>query len=338
MPSPPQPIEQLPRRPGSPPKSERLSLPNWPVSAIAHRERRAPPTERRRGGPTDGHGADRNRCADVGIGGVRHGRHQGGVPGPLGRTLVSLPSARARSGARPEEAPPLPRVTWPTHVRRDPNRGQAGTGGRGPDADASSCWAAPPAARSPSSRCCVVDGETVLATPDQLAGATRGRPRAGRGGRAQDPGHDLQEQDQPAPSLGPPPALLDGRDHRHLGRRRRPPPSARRAPEHRSDPVSKTKGGGSTRNGRDSNAQRLGVKTFDGTAVGGRIDPRAPARHPHPPGPQRRAGRGRHAVRARVGHGQVRLSAGAASWSTSFPTSNAASLSWSFGGHAAAGS
>lgn len=31
--------------------------------------------------------------------------------------------------------------------------------------------------------------------------------------------------------------------------------------------MSKTKGGGSTRNGRDSNAQRLGVKAFDGTAV-----------------------------------------------------------------------
>ncbi len=31
--------------------------------------------------------------------------------------------------------------------------------------------------------------------------------------------------------------------------------------------MSKTKGGGSTRNGRDSNAQRPGVKTFDGTAV-----------------------------------------------------------------------
>jgi large subunit ribosomal protein L27 len=31
--------------------------------------------------------------------------------------------------------------------------------------------------------------------------------------------------------------------------------------------VSKTKGGGSTRNGRDSNAQRLGVKVFDGTVV-----------------------------------------------------------------------
>ena len=31
--------------------------------------------------------------------------------------------------------------------------------------------------------------------------------------------------------------------------------------------MSKTKGGGSTRNGRYSNAQRLGVKAFGGTAV-----------------------------------------------------------------------
>jgi large subunit ribosomal protein L27 len=31
--------------------------------------------------------------------------------------------------------------------------------------------------------------------------------------------------------------------------------------------VSKTKGGGSTRNGRDSAAQRLGVKVFDGGRV-----------------------------------------------------------------------
>ena len=31
--------------------------------------------------------------------------------------------------------------------------------------------------------------------------------------------------------------------------------------------MSKTKGGGSTRNGRDSNAQRLGVKVFDGTRI-----------------------------------------------------------------------
>ncbi len=31
--------------------------------------------------------------------------------------------------------------------------------------------------------------------------------------------------------------------------------------------MSKTKGGGSTRNGRDSNAQRLGVKVYDGGRV-----------------------------------------------------------------------
>ena len=31
--------------------------------------------------------------------------------------------------------------------------------------------------------------------------------------------------------------------------------------------MSKTKGGGSTRNGRDSNAQRLGVKAFGGQQV-----------------------------------------------------------------------
>jgi large subunit ribosomal protein L27 len=31
--------------------------------------------------------------------------------------------------------------------------------------------------------------------------------------------------------------------------------------------MSKTKGGGSTRNGRDSTAQRLGVKVFDGTMI-----------------------------------------------------------------------
>ncbi|MBL8778556.1 MAG: 50S ribosomal protein L27 [Acidimicrobiales bacterium] len=31
--------------------------------------------------------------------------------------------------------------------------------------------------------------------------------------------------------------------------------------------MSKTKGGGSTRNGRDSQAQRLGVKLFDGQVV-----------------------------------------------------------------------
>jgi large subunit ribosomal protein L27 len=47
--------------------------------------------------------------------------------------------------------------------------------------------------------------------------------------------------------------------------------------------VSKTKGGGSTRNGRDSNAQRLGVKVFDGTAVrAGAIVVRQRGTHFHP--------------------------------------------------------
>ncbi|HEX3947732.1 MAG TPA: 50S ribosomal protein L27 [Acidimicrobiales bacterium] len=47
--------------------------------------------------------------------------------------------------------------------------------------------------------------------------------------------------------------------------------------------MSKTKGGGSTRNGRDSNAQRLGVKTFDGTAVTtGSILVRQRGTHFHP--------------------------------------------------------
>jgi large subunit ribosomal protein L27 len=47
--------------------------------------------------------------------------------------------------------------------------------------------------------------------------------------------------------------------------------------------MSKTKGGGSTRNGRDSNAQRLGVKAFDGTKVlPGGIIVRQRGTHFHP--------------------------------------------------------
>ncbi len=47
--------------------------------------------------------------------------------------------------------------------------------------------------------------------------------------------------------------------------------------------MSKTKGGGSTRNGRDSDAQRLGVKVFDGTEVRAGRHHRPPAGHPFPP-------------------------------------------------------
>ncbi|MCL2394407.1 MAG: 50S ribosomal protein L27 [Acidimicrobiaceae bacterium] len=47
--------------------------------------------------------------------------------------------------------------------------------------------------------------------------------------------------------------------------------------------MSKTKGGGSTRNGRDSNAKRLGVKVFDGTEVtAGSIIVRQRGTHFHP--------------------------------------------------------
>jgi len=47
--------------------------------------------------------------------------------------------------------------------------------------------------------------------------------------------------------------------------------------------MSKTKGGGSTRNGRDSNAQRLGVKASDGQAVtAGSIIVRQRGTHFHP--------------------------------------------------------
>jgi len=47
--------------------------------------------------------------------------------------------------------------------------------------------------------------------------------------------------------------------------------------------MSKTKGGGSPRNGRDSNAQRLGVKAYDGTAVtAGSILVRQRGTHFHP--------------------------------------------------------
>ncbi len=47
--------------------------------------------------------------------------------------------------------------------------------------------------------------------------------------------------------------------------------------------MSKTKGGGSTKNGRDSNAQRLGTKVADGmTVTAGSIIVRQRGTHIHP--------------------------------------------------------
>ena len=89
--------------------------------------------------------------------------------------------------------------------------------------------------------------------------------------------------------------------------------------------MSKTKGGGSTRNGRDSHAKRLGVKALRRHRRHGRRDHRAPARHPLPPRRERRPGRRRHAVRHRRRQGEVRPAQAAASSSTSCPTDPPAS-------------
>ena len=66
------------------------------------------------------------------------------------------------------------------------------------------------------------------------------------------------------------------------------------------------KGAASTRNGRDSNAQRLGVKRFGGQVVNaGEIIVRQRGTHFHP-GTERRPWRRRHAVRARRRRRRVR--------------------------------
>ena len=57
------------------------------------------------------------------------------------------------------------------------------------------------------------------------------------------------------------------------------------------------KGVGSSRNGRDSNPQMLGVKRFGGQFVTAGQHPRSPARHPVQSGHQCRARRGSHAFR-----------------------------------------
>ena len=62
--------------------------------------------------------------------------------------------------------------------------------------------------------------------------------------------------------------------------------------------MSKTKGGGSTKNGRDSNAQRLGVKVFDGTSItAGTILIRQRGTKVHP---GKNVGRGKEIGRAHV--------------------------------------
>ena len=78
--------------------------------------------------------------------------------------------------------------------------------------------------------------------------------------------------------------------------------------------MSKTKSGGSTRNGRDSAAKRLGPKVFDGQVVTGRFCDRAATRHPHSPRRQRGQGWRRHAIRQGRWRRQIWLRAGADAW------------------------
>ena len=76
------------------------------------------------------------------------------------------------------------------------------------------------------------------------------------------------------------------------------------------------KGASSSRNGRDSNAQRLGVKRFGGQVVNaGEILVRQRGTKFHP-GAGRRPRRRRHAVRPRRGRGRVRVHEAAARSST----------------------
>ncbi len=60
----------------------------------------------------------------------------------------------------------------------------------------------------------LVDGDSVLSTPDQL-GARRGdRPDRGRGQGPEDQGLHVQEQVERAQALGSPSEVLHDRDHR----------------------------------------------------------------------------------------------------------------------------
>ncbi len=71
--------------------------------------------------------------------------------------------------------------------------------------------------------------------------------------------------------------------------------------------MSKTKGGGSTRNGRDSNAQRLGVKASDGCVVSaGAIIVRQRGTRFHP---GRNVGRGNDDTLFAMAPGTVRFGA-----------------------------
>ena len=101
----------------------------------------------------------------------------------------------------------------------------------------------------------LVDGDTVLAGPEQLKAATVKAKVVGESKGVKINGFTYKSEGEPAEALGSPPEVLGHRDHCDLGR----------LEEHEG--MSKKKGAASSRNGRDSNAQRLGVKVGAGSGV-----------------------------------------------------------------------
>jgi len=98
----------------------------------------------------------------------------------------------------------------------------------------------------------VVDGTTILSTPDQLKGASvKGRVIGTEKGVKIDGFTYKRRTNQ----------------RRRFGHRQKYSLVEITSIAKGWSNMSKTKGGGSTRNGRDSNAQRLGVKVFDGTVI-----------------------------------------------------------------------
>ena len=64
----------------------------------------------------------------------------------------------------------------------------------------------------------VVDGDKVLATPEELSGATVKAKVVGRDQGPEDRRLHLQAEEQQPPALGPPPGPIGARDHRdHQG-------------------------------------------------------------------------------------------------------------------------
>ena len=124
----------------------------------------------------------------------------------------------------------------------------------------------------------VVDGDDRhLRRQDAREGdGDRRGARRHQGPQDRDP--EVQEQDRLQEAPGPPSGAHPGQDHRHQGL------TASRLPQRsRRQSDGTQEGRGSTKNGRDSNAQRLGVKRFGGQVVNaGEIIVRQRGTHFHP--------------------------------------------------------